>query len=116
MQALKDKGYTITYKVLNSQSAAPTLREELVHFFLKANVDDNALKIRQEIMLIFREYLRNTIEEFVAQFLATEYSSDRSAISSRPSTRDISEPLPIIEEGIGEGQPLDFDETDDMHI
>ncbi|CUM57574.1 unnamed protein product [Debaryomyces tyrocola] len=108
----------LRYKVLNCRSAAPTLREGLMHFFFKAIVDDNALKIKQERMLIFREYLRNTIEEFEAQFLATEYSSDRSSIGSRPSTRDtdISEPLPIIDEGIEEEQQLDFDEADDVYM
>lgn len=53
----------LRYKVLNCQSASPSLREGLMHFFFKAIVDDNALKIRQERMVIFREYLRHTTEE-----------------------------------------------------
>ena len=111
----------LRYRVLNCLSSAPTLREGLMHFIFKAIVDDDALKLTQERMLVFKKYLRNTPKEYEEELLSVGYSSDptESSFGSRPSTREtnMSEPLAsVVEEEIGEEQQVDLDETEDVYM
>ena len=82
------KTVPLRYKVLDCHSAAPTLREALMHFFYTAYVDDETEKIRQERMLKLREYLWATPEQDEEQTEILEYNTERSDSSSgsRPST------------------------------
>jgi hypothetical protein len=84
------KTVPLRYKVLDCHSAAPTLREALMHFFYTAYVDDETEKIRQERMLKLREYLWATPEQNEEQVESSEYSTERSdgSSGSRPSTAD----------------------------
>lgn len=111
----------LRYRVLNCLSTAPTLREGLMHFFFKSIVDDDALKLRQERMLVFKKYLRNTPEEYVEELLAMGYSSDptESSVASRPTTRDTdmsSHLASVAEDETGEEQQVDLNEADDVYM
>mgnify|MGYP001165870376 CR=1 FL=1 len=111
----------LMYRVLNCLSSAPTLREGLMHFFFEAIVDDDALKLKQERMLAFKKYLRNTPKEYEEELLSVGYSSDptESSFSSRPSTRDTNMSAHLasfVEEDIREEQQVDLDETEDVYM
>lgn len=108
-------------RVLNCLSSAPTLREGLMHFFFEAIVDDDALKLKQERMLAFKKYLRNTPQEYEEELLSVGYSSEptESSVGSRPSTRETNMSAHLasfVEEDIEEEQRVDLDETDDVYM
>lgn len=73
------------------------------------------LKLRQERMLVFKRYLRNTPEEYVEELLAMGYSSDptESSVGSRPSIKDTdmsAHLASVAEEEIRREQQVDLDD------
>lgn len=85
---LKEKTVPLKYKILDCHSAAPTLREGLMHFFYTAILDEEKDDIRRKRMLKLREYLWATPEQNEEQLDSSEYNTERSegSFGSRPST------------------------------
>lgn len=115
------KTVPIRYKVLNCHSAAPTLREALLHFCYRSVVDDEKLRSKQESMLRFRKYLRKTQNEYEEQLLEIDTSfTTGSGMQSVPSSRssNTSEHMEPIgeEEEVTDEERIEFSENDGVYM